>query len=242
MPKFVWSGADCECQALVMELLGPSLESVVKEYGRKFSIPTTVMLGCQMINLIEFMHSRSLLHRDVKPDNFVMGMKSKKDIVHIIDFGLSRYYRDTKSKLHIPYRDNKSLVGTVRYASINTHIGIEQSRRNDVESLLYGLIYFAKGSLPWQHVKSLTDKYMRVMECKLATPIELLCKGLPREFASLLYYARGLKFEEKPDYNYLRNNLLNLLPKKYFTKRLVLESAPIESVFHPLHPHRRRRL
>ena len=237
VPKFFWYGSAGESQALVMELLGSSLESIMKEYKKQFGLPTIMTLGYQMLNLIEYIHSKSLLHRDVKPDNFVLGVKEKKDLLYIIDFGLAKYYQDVKSKLHIPYRDNKSLIGTVRYASINAHIGIEQSRRSDIESLLYCLVYFAKGSLPWQNIK-LSDeqeKHAKVMECKLATPIELLCKGLPQEFTNALHHARNLRFEDEPDYHYLRNSFLNLLPKKYFSYRLVFETAPTKEVLLNLH-------
>ena len=228
VPKIYWYGPAGENQALVMELLGPSLETIIKNYNQRFSIPTTGMLGCQMIKLLKFIHSKSFIHRDVKPDNFVIGLGENKDIVHIIDFGLSKRYRDSNSKLHIPYRDNKSLTGTVRYASINTHIGVEQSRRDDIESLIYVLTYFAKGSLPWQGLKSSNEhsKFTMIMECKMSTPIEYLCKGIPKVFSSALYYARGLKFEEKPNYKHLYNEFSKLLPPDYVSYRLIFEAAP----------------
>ena len=108
------------------------------------------MLADQMITRLEFIHSQNFLHRDMKPDNFLMGTGSKKGQVYLIDFGLSKRYRDAKTGEHIPYRDGKSLTGTARYASVNTHVGVEQSRRDDLEAVGYILIYFLKGVLPWQ--------------------------------------------------------------------------------------------
>jgi serine/threonine protein kinase len=124
---------------------------------------------------VEFVHSRSFIHRDIKPDNFLMGLGKKANQVHIIDFGLAKKYRDPKTHIHIPYRENKNLTGTARYASINTHLGIEQSRRDDMESLGYVMMYFLRGSLPWQGLKATTkrQKYEKISEKKMSTPIEV---------------------------------------------------------------------
>lgn len=152
------------------------------------------------------MHSRHFLHRDIKPDNFLIGIGKKQHYVYVIDFGLAKRFRDPKSGEHIPYRDGKNLTGTARYASVNTHLGIEQSRRDDLESLGFVLMYFNKGSLAWQGLPARTkkEKYEKIRDKKLSTSIESLTKGLPEEFAIYLNYCRSLKFEEKPDIGYLR--------------------------------------
>lgn len=139
------------------------------------------MLAGQMIGRLEYVHSRQFLHRDIKPDNFVMGCGQKSKLVYILDFGLARQYRDPQTNQHIPYREGKSLTGTARYASINTHRGIEQSRRDDIEALLYVLIYFLKGELPWQKMvaKTKEEKYRKIMAVKIATSVEKLCEDLP---------------------------------------------------------------
>jgi len=168
------------------------------------------------LSRIEYVHSRSFLHRDIKPDNFLIGLNKRSNHVYVIDFGLAKKYRDPKTMQHIPYVDKKNLTGTARYASINTHCGIEQSRRDDLESLGYVLMYFNRGSLPWSGLKAATkkQKYEKIMEKKISTPIDVLCRGYAQEFASFLNYTRGLRFEDKPDYSYLRKLFTTIVQKE----------------------------
>ncbi|KAG7252792.1 hypothetical protein CRUP_009423 [Coryphaenoides rupestris] len=154
-----------------------------------------------------------------------MGLGKKGNLVYIIDFGLAKKYRDARTHQHIPYRENKNLTGTARYASINTHLGIEQSRRDDLESLGYVLMYFNLGSLPWQGLKAATkrQKYERISEKKMSTPIEVLCKGYPSEFATYLNFCRSLRFDDKPDYSYLRQLFRNLFHRQGFSYDYVFD-------------------
>ncbi|KAI7743982.1 hypothetical protein M8C21_001749 [Ambrosia artemisiifolia] len=206
VPNLKWFGVEGEYNAMAIDLLGPSLEDLFNYCNRKFSLKTVLMLADQLINRVEYMHARSFLHRDLKPDNFLMGLGRKANQVYIIDFGLAKKYRDLQTHRHIPYRENKNLTGTARYASVNTHLGVEQSRRDDLESLGYVLMYFLRGSLPWQGLKAGTkkQKYDRISEKKMSTSIEALCKSYPSEFSSYFHYCRSLKFEDKPDYSYLK--------------------------------------
>jgi len=206
VPNVKWFGVEGDFNVMVMDLLGPSLEDLFNFCKRKFSLKTVLMLADQMIRRIEYVQSRNYIHRDIKPDNFLMGVGKRGNQVNVIDFGLAKKYRDPRTHEHIGYRENKALTGTARYASINTHLGIEQSRRDDLESLGYVLMYFNRGSLPWQgmvgHTKK--QKYAKITEKKIGTSVESLCHGFPTEFATYLNYTRSLRFEDTPDYNYLR--------------------------------------
>ncbi|KAJ3077214.1 serine/threonine protein kinase [Podochytrium sp. JEL0797] len=205
-PSMYHFSIEGEYYCMVIDLLGPSLEDLFNFCGRKFSVKTVLLLANQMITRIEYMHHRNFLHRDIKPDNFLMGLGRTANTVHIIDFGLAKKYRDSRTHMHIPYKDNKSLTGTARYASVNTHLGVEQSRRDDLESIGYLLMYFLRGALPWQGLKATTkkQKYDRIRDMKLGTSPATLCTGYPREFEVYLNYVRGLRFDDKPDYTFLK--------------------------------------
>merc|ERR1719203_798430 len=160
-----------------------------------------------MISRVEYLHASGFVHRDIKPENFLLGRGEKQGLVHIIDFGLSKRYCDAKTHQHVQYREGKSLTGTARYASVNAHRGIEQSRRDDLESIGHVLVYFLRGSLPWQGLKgqSKSEKYKMIKEKKEGTPPEVLCEKLPGEFATYLNYCRNLEFEFATYLNYCRN-------------------------------------
>ena len=216
VPFVRWFGQECDYHAMVIDLLGPSLEDLFNFCNRRFSLKTVLLLADQMISRVEYIHSRNFIHRDIKPDNFLMGIGKRGNQVNVIDFGLAKKSRAPKTHLHIPYRENKNLTGTARYTSINTHLGVEQSRRDDLESLGYVLMYFLRGSLPWQGLKAATkkQKYERIMEKKMMTPTESLCRGFPTEMAIYLNCCRSLRFDDRPDYSYLRKLFRDLFVRE----------------------------
>ena len=212
VPKFYGVGELPDCYYMIIDFLGPNLLELFNYCGcRKFTISTICLIALQVLNRIENIHKHHYLHRDIKPENFLIGIHEKSNVIYLIDFGLSKRYKNPKTHQHIPYREGRALTGTARYVSINTHLGIEQSRRDDLESIGYMLIFFLKGVLPWQGLKNCNEKYTRIMEKKLQIPTEILCYGLPDEITYYLNYCKTLRFEDRPDYDYLRGLFIKLL-------------------------------
>jgi len=222
IPLVRWFGLEGDYNVMVLDLLGPSLEDCFNYCKRRFTVKTVLLLADQMLARLEYCHSRNMIHRDIKPDNFLLGTGSTADKVFLIDFGLAKKYRDSKTHVHAMYREDKNLTGTARYASINAHLGIEQSRRDDIESLGYVLLYFLRGSLPWQGMVANTkkEKYEKINHKKMSTPVEELCAGFPPEFTNYLNYARSLKFEETPDYRELRAAFRTVYEREKFVDRV----------------------
>eukprot|EP00756_Hemistasia_phaeocysticola_P025012 Hpha_TRINITY_DN15984_c2_g11::TRINITY_DN15984_c2_g11_i1::g.72899::m.72899/K02218/CSNK1, CKI; casein kinase 1 len=240
IPRVHWYGLEGDYNVMVMTLLGPSLEDLFNFCGRRFSVRAACFVGTQMISRLEYMHSKHMIHRDIKPDNFTLGVGSKRDTVFLIDYGLAKPYRDPKTLKHAPYKLSKGLSGTARYASRNTHMGVEQSRRDDLEAVGYVLLYFLRGSLPWQGLvipkkgtqpasptaspkspkpgnqknEADNEKTKRIGQRKVSYPMAELCQGLPPQFEEFLGYCGDLGFNAKPDYDHLRN-LLRLAEGKY---------------------------
>jgi len=211
IPKLIWSGAvslkkddkEENCKVLILEYLGYSLSDLFYKNNKSFSLKTVLMVAIQMISRLETVHNYGIVHRDVKPGNFIMGRGENKNTVYIIDFGLASDYLDENGN-HIPNSKNASFRGTHRYASINSHRRREQSRRDDLEALGYVLIYFLKGSLPWQNLKAgKKDRRKIIGKKKKETSFESLTSGLTKPFYFYMKYVRQLKFRENPDYNYL---------------------------------------
>ena len=205
IPKIICYGNNRTDNILIQELLGNSLEELFNNYGKKFSLKTVCNIGIQLMKRIRHIHKKYHIHRDIKPDNFMTGYYKSDNKIYLIDYGLSKKYYSISKKQHIKFKCGKSLVGTARYCSRNAHKGFELSRRDDIESIGYCLIYFLKGILPWQglKVKKIEDQFNKIAEKKCQTCFEELTKDSPKEFLQYFKYCDELLFEDEPDYEYL---------------------------------------
>ena len=202
---------------MVTDLLGPNIQDIMDNIeGKKFTMKSTLILTEQMLKRLRDLHEKGIIHRDMKPENFVIGKGKNEKLIYMIDFGLSRHYLIEKTQQHIPMKSDRAIVGTLRYISMNCHEGLEVSRRDDLESLAYMMIHFVIGELPWMGIKakSLGEKYKRVYEKKQETVPDDICKILPDEMKSFLQHILNLEFEEKPNYDYLEG-LIKSLKSKY---------------------------
>ncbi|ORZ22224.1 casein kinase I isoform delta [Absidia repens] len=216
IPALKWYGTTLSYNMMVIELLGPSIEALFKYCGQKFSLKTVVMIAEQLITRIEHIHNKGYIHRDLKPDNFVVGTGMNRGVIYALDFGLAK--RVKIDNTHIPYRSDKTMTGTARYTSINSHRGKEMSRRDDLEALGYIFVYLLKGKLPWQGlgIDNNDDRDNLIYQHKKITSVELLCEGLEPEFSIFLNYARNLSFTDRPNYAYLRTLFKSLSKRMDF--------------------------
>jgi serine/threonine protein kinase len=195
---------------IVMDLLGSSLESLFQKNNKKFSLQTVIRLAISFIDIIQYIHSNGYIHRDLKPDNFTIGY-TDKDKLFCIDFGLAKKYLNRKGE-HIKFNKNKRFCGTATYASIAAHENVEQSRKDDLESIAYILIYLYKGKLPWKSIKHKDKKkrYELIYKEKIKYTPEELCKGMPKQFIVFLDYIRTMDFDEKPPYSSFKKMFMRL--------------------------------
>ena len=210
IPKFFWGGLyDYEpfYNVLVIELLGPSIQDLFAYCHHRFSLKTVLMLADQMVDIMRFIHEKRYIYRDIKPDNFLIGVGADTRHIYVVDFGLAKKYeRGRTLRRSSSYHFCHSMVGTTRYASLHAHRGEEQSPRDDMESLAYVWLYLLRGNLPWQGIKAehKDETFAAVKEAKLSTTSERLCEGLPAEFASYLDYAKRMKMDEMPNYKKIK--------------------------------------
>lgn len=205
IPRIMFFGSQGADKVMVMDMLGPSLQDLLESGTGHMSMKSVLMIGIQALRRLEHIHSRSLIHRDIKPENMLVGLNDRSTI-YMVDFGLAKPYRDFKTHVHRPYRTGKAFTGTYRYASLNAHDGNEQSRRDDLESLGYVLVYLSSGYLPWMGIRASNKKGKdkMVVQRKRNTKLSELCQGMPKEVKQYFRYVRDLKYMDKPNYAKLR--------------------------------------
>lgn len=202
IPRVLYLQADEKCEVLVIEKLGLSLE-VLKEETNNFSLKTTVIIACQLLDILKAVHSKGVLHRDIKPSNLLVGQGQYKNKIYLIDFDISTTFTDISLK----EIQGNQFIGTKAFASRNAHKCCSFSRKDDLESLIFTLIYLYEGQLPWNHKKcdlvKLGDWKNHIIQKEF--PDEL-----PKEFSEYLSYLDDLKFEAIPDYEHLKELFLSM--------------------------------
>ena len=213
IPKLYSYGYNSNYDLIIMELLGQSLNDLFKLKNKKFSLKTTCMLGIQMIDRIEYIHSLKVIHTNLKPNSFLLGKNSKSHILFLSDFCSARKF--WVNNAHIKFSKEKINYGSANFLSLNALNGYELSRRDDLESIAYIIIYFLKGCLPWQGLKlnNKEEKYKKICKIKNQITPKYLCKDLPEEFEAFVEYVKKLEFTGVPNYNYLRDLLKKVIEK-----------------------------
>ena len=235
IPQLLYDGREGKYNVLVLERMGDNLETLLTQCHRRFSTRTLLLLADQLLKMLELVHDEGFIHRDLKPENVVVGTRGNVNQVYLIDFGLSKCFWNPVTDAHIPFRNDKHLTGTARYASINNHKGFEQSRRDDLESLGYVLLYFTLGRLPWQNqTGQREEKYTKMLAMKeQALRTGSLFNNVPAYFASYFQYVAALKFDDRPDYGYLRT-LFSTAYNHHFTPA---EAKVFDWVSQPVRTH-----
>ena len=212
IPDIITYGHNSKYNILVQTLLGKSINSIFLHDNNKFSMKDCCMIGIQILDRLEYIHSKFIIHRDVKPDNFLFGNPDINNI-YIIDFGLAKKFMSSRTGKHAKFCINKKWSGTSRFASANSLRGVVQSRRDDLESLCYLLLYLMKGSLPWDNVygKNENEEILLIYKIKKFMKPELLFMNLPKQTTEFFKYCKKLEYEQKPDYSYLKNLLIDIL-------------------------------
>ena len=221
IPNIISYGKNGKFNILIEELLGPSLNDILKlrKIKKKFPIKDTCIIALQALDRLEYIHSKYIIHQDIKPHNFLIGRKDPK-VIYLIDFGFAKKYRSSRTGKHIQFKNLGKFFGSLTYISINGNAGYEQSRRDDLESLGYMLVYLATNNLPWKSKRIMETieeiSYFRkeIYKIKKSFLPEKICEGLPEEFIDYIKYCRKLEFEQEPDYNYLKNLFSLILTKE----------------------------
>ena len=215
IPEVLSFGRKKKYNILIEPLLGKSLFEIFNERRKRMNLADICLIAKQILDRIQWVHSKGFVHRDIKPDNFLIGRKDP-NVIYLIDFGLSKKYKSDKTGKHLKFSFTGKLTGTVRFASANALRGGEQSRRDDLESIAYMIIFFMRGKLPWQGVTGTKkmERYLKIYKMKKNVTPEDLCKSLPAQMVQFTKYIKNLEFEQEPDYNYLRGLINSILKQR----------------------------
>ena len=245
IPKFISYGHTKNYNILIETLLGKSLFNIFIENKAKANLNDICLIGMQILDRLEFIHSKDIIYRDVKPENFLIGIKDP-NVIYIIDFGLCKKYRSSKTGKHILPKLTGKFNGTLRYASPNVVRGKESSRRDDLISLGYMLIYLLKKELPWQETFANLNKsqYIELIYLKDTNACGQLFKNIPKDFSEFIKYSRNLKFDQNPNYAYLRSILVKIIYNNNFNYKNItfswINSKNKELLGIPKNNHKRR--
>ena len=214
IPSVISFGVSNKYNILVENLLGRSIRDIWVEKNRKLNLKDTCIFAIQAISRLEFVHSKNYLHRDIKPANFLLGNPDNSQI-YLIDFGNAKKFRSSRTGKHIRYMKSQLIFGSLLFLSMNTFKGIEQTRKDELESLGFVIIYLFNGSLPWSEIKfnTIYEGLTKIYAIRKKVSIENICSNMPKEFNIYMNYVNNLKYEQCPNYEYLRNLFLNILKK-----------------------------
>ena len=214
IPSVISYGVSGKYNILVENLLGKSINDIWLENNKKLNLKDTCIFAIQAISLLEYVHSKNYLHRDIKPANFLVGNPDNAQL-YLIDFGNARKYKSSKTGKHIKLVKSNKVYGSLIFLSTNALKGIEQTRKDDLEALGYVIIYLYIGSLPWSSFKhkNLYQVILKTREEREKISTESICEGMPNEMNIYMNYVNNLKYEECPDYEYLRKLFWNVLKK-----------------------------
>ena len=222
IPKIISYGISGNYKVLVEALLGKSIDVLLKKNNDpKSKMKDICMIAIQIMERIEYIHNKNIIHLDIKPANFLIG-NPDDSVIYLIDYGISKKYRSSIKGKHIMFIKKDKFKGTYNFSSINSMECYESSRRDDLISIGYMLIFLIKGELPWSKIKYVqtSERYIKLLNLKKNTTNEELCKNLPSEFCDYIKYVKSLKFQEEPNYLYLKNLFIKVLDKMHETNDL----------------------